>query len=264
MYFKRCVYTVLAILPLTACVESSGDVGKTDSRPEAARSKSIQRVTENNPFYYPGICRKIYIQTKSETEARNVAQAKAQNLSLVSGNFGVYQLFNRDYVAAYAIESLDDKNLRFRKGDYRRSSENLRYSKSSGRAHPTARCTDGADIRRDTGTHYIKENKRYRTGLIEEIIVGTGRILQDAANNPAPSGGGYTPVPQDAASAPAEQAPTKGIRQVYRDGRTTVIECADGRKRKVYHDTYGKCSIPSTFGSYSCAWAIEDTKKSCY
>lgn len=54
-----------------------------------------------------------------------------------------------------------------------------------------------------------------------------------------------------------------GVAKMYRDGRYTIIICRDGRKKKVYHNDNGKCTIPSAFGSYECNWSVKETAKEC-
>ena len=124
---------------------------------------------------------------------------------------------------------------------------------------------------------YRKEQKKYSNNDAEVLgaALGAAAVLgglywlfsgDDASDiysssSYSPSYGATTNEENSKAIRKKEE---KGISNIYKDGNFTIIVCNDGRKRKVHHDPYGKCTIPSAFGSYSCSWAIKDTKRSCY
>lgn len=125
------------------------------------------------------------------------------------------------------------------------------------RAYEKRRAAQEAKCRRETGSAC----KGSGGGLLGAALRGTIRAVESAGSS---TGSGYVSAPRVESTAKKPTKPTKGISKVSRDGAYTVIQCVDGRKRKVHHNSYGKCEMPSNFGSYPCNYAIEQTKKSCF
>ena len=99
-------------------------------------------------------------------------------------------------------------------------------------------------------------------------VIGVGlNAVREAASAPS-SGGGYTPVSSNDANTADSGANTnpvpKGVRQVIFDAPYTVVECNDGRKRMVHHDSFGTCSgEDDVIGGMDCAYELKQAKSYC-
>jgi hypothetical protein len=237
------------LIGLSACVSGGAQAPAGSPAQAAAQTATPDRIAEGNRFYDARACRRVYIQTPSFEEARREAQAQSQRPELTRGDFGVYQLFNGDFIAAAALENYSEDGRRLaRSGSRADRNRNIQLAIRRGDAHPTARGMDGSEIARDTGYHYVKEWHGSNGGLIGAVIEGVAVALRDAGQHM--DGAPVTameptqadPAPTAAPSATAAATPRRGVQSIVENGRVDGntayrITCANGRTHRIWRSS---------------------------